>query len=119
MHALAYNKSNDKTTEMNSLTACMNKAVRLGYNQYFKVSSPCLYSEANKTYYMPNEVKVNNFYRFEGESDPADSAILYAIETKDGLKGILIDAYGIYADEDVSTFITRVQEVNKKVVGNN
>lgn len=119
MHSQAYHKSNDKTTDMNSLTACMQKVIRLGYDQSFKVSAPCICIEGKETYYTPEQVKVTNFYRFEGESDPGDSAILYAIETTDGVKGILIDAYGIYADENVSKFIRKVQDINKKVVGNN
>ena len=55
-----------------------------------------------------------DFFRFEGQSDPADSAIMYVIETTDGLKGILIDAYGAYADEHVNKFMAEVEEINKK-----
>ena len=39
-------------------------------------------------------------YRFEGESDPSDSSILYIIEANDGLKGYSIDAYGVYSNHD-------------------
>lgn len=37
-------------------------------------------------------------YRFEGDTDPADEAVVYAIESKAGLKGILVNAYGLYAN---------------------
>ena len=49
-----------------------------------------------------------------GESDPADSAIVYAIETKDGVKGILIDSYGAYRSDKISKFITEVENITKR-----
>ena len=41
-------------------------------------------------------------------------SILYAIETCDGQKGTLIDAYGSYSDEDTSAFMQDV-DIHKKV----
>jgi len=72
-----------------------------------------LCSSRNKVY-APGDVKVIDFFRFEGQSDPADNAILYVIETSDGVKGTLIDAYGTYADEHINKFMAEVEEINKK-----
>ena len=36
-------------------------------------------------------------YRFEGMSDPDDNAVVYALEAADGTKGVIVDAYGTYA----------------------
>ena len=44
-------------------------------------------------------------YRFEGMSDPDDNVVLYAIESNTGVKGLLVDAYGAYADEHKAAFI--------------
>ena len=55
-------------------------------------------------------------YRFEGQSDPADNAIMYVVETGDGVKGTLIDAYGAYADENVNKFMSEVEEISKKEI---
>lgn len=65
--------------------------------------------------YSPHEVKIINFYRFEGESDPADMSILYAIETIDGERGVLVDAYGPYASRVTGDFIVEVEKIHKKV----
>ena len=110
-----YNEANDKSTRMNTLTDCVNKVVKDGYTDSFKVTKQGLQSAAKDRYYTPEQVRVINFYRFEGESDPADNSILYVIETHDGLKGSLIDAYGPYADANVNKFMAEVEEVNKKV----
>ena len=99
---------------MNTLTACMNKAIKDGYTDNLKVTKQGLYSEVSDKTYTPSEVIIKDFYRFEGQSDPADSAILYVIETHDGLKGTLVDAYGTYADEYINKFMTSVEEISKK-----
>jgi hypothetical protein len=67
--------------------------------------------------YLPEEIQVVNFYRFEGESDPDDNAILYIIETVDGTKGTLVDSYGTYNDSRISNFMKNVETI-KKIVKN-
>ena len=42
-------------------------------------------------------------------------SILYAIETSDGRKGTLVDAYGMYSDDETGEFMNQV-EVSKKAV---
>ncbi|HEV3251772.1 MAG TPA: phosphoribosylpyrophosphate synthetase, partial [Puia sp.] len=46
----------------------------------------------------PSEFEITEMYRFEGNSDPADEAVVYAIESKHGQKGVLVNGYGISAD---------------------
>jgi hypothetical protein len=46
----------------------------------------------------PSDFAITDFYRFEGDSDPADEAIVYAIESKDGRKGLLVTGFGISAE---------------------
>jgi hypothetical protein len=46
----------------------------------------------------PSEFDIVEVHRFEGMSNPSDNSILYAIESKGGLKGTLVSAYGVYAD---------------------
>ena len=47
---------------------------------------------------LPSEFEITEVYRFEGNSDPADEAVVYAIESKQGLKGVLVNGFGISAD---------------------
>ena len=46
----------------------------------------------------PSEFEITEVHRFEGDSDPADEAVVYAIESKHGLKGVLVNGYGASAD---------------------
>jgi len=99
---------------MNTLTERVNNAMKNGYTDNLKVTKQGLYSSAKDKTYAPAEVRVIDFFRFEGQSDPADNAILYVIETTDGVKGTLIDAYGPYADAQINKFMSEVEEINKK-----
>ncbi|MGN6618830.1 MAG: hypothetical protein ACTHJ5_16770 [Ilyomonas sp.] len=48
--------------------------------------------------YKENEIKIIRTYRFEGNSDPADAAIIYLVATNDGIVGYSLDAYGVYSN---------------------
>lgn len=37
-------------------------------------------------------------HRFEGNTDPADEAVVYGIASLNGLKGVLVTGYGISAE---------------------
>jgi hypothetical protein len=115
MEDLNYKEANDKSTEMKTLTTCLQRAVKDGYTENFTVTKQGLCAADNCTY-SPEDVQVVDFFRFEGESDPADNTILYIIECK-GKKGTIVDAYGHYSDGLVSSFMTRVQEQHKKMAG--
>lgn len=100
---------------MKSLAACLNRMLHEGYSEGFMVTEQGLASPDSERHYRPEEIQVVNFYRFEGQSDPDDNAILYVIETNDGSKGTLIDAYGTYTDGRVGQFMKEVESIRKKV----
>ncbi|MER3498306.1 MAG: hypothetical protein C4308_06535 [Chitinophagaceae bacterium] len=100
--------------DLQSLTSCLNKAIKDGYTQNFKILEEGLQSLESEKIYQPGEVEIVNFYRFEGLSDPSDNAILYVIKTNDGSRGTLIDAYGMYADPNIDKFIQQVERIQKK-----
>ena len=103
--------------DMKTLASCINKLVQQGYTEDFKVAeNGRLLSLQHERMYKPQETEIVNFYRFEGASDPADNSILYVIETNDGIKGTLTDAYGSYSDPSVTKFIEEVQSITKKPV---
>lgn len=112
-----YDQSNDRPTFMTELEKVQDNLEKYGYTEQFRVEKGRLVGTNNKKKYKPAEVSAVNFYRFEGISDPDDMSILYAIETSDGTKGTLTDAYGRYSDEDTSEFMKQVDKVEKKTDG--
>ena len=49
--------------------------------------------------YPADDFEIVDLYRYEGASDPADEATVYALASKSGLKGILVSGYGYSSDE--------------------
>jgi len=106
-----------ENSEMKTLVASLNNLVQKGYTEDYKVNDTGLQALKTEKVYQPDQVKVVDFYRFEGTSDPADESILYAIETNDGSKGTLVDAYGPSSDTKVTAFMQKVKEISKKLPG--
>lgn len=112
--------ANDRTTYMTDMQKCMNRLESEGYTEQYRVESDRLVSvsdDDNNRRYKPEEITAVNFFRFEGISNPDDMSILYAIETSDGHKGTLVDAYGVYSDDQTGEFFQNV-EIHKKVSSN-
>ena len=106
---------NNSMPYMKSLAMCLNRMAQEGYTEDFKVTDQGIESLNNQRTYTPEQVQVVNFFRFEGMSDPDDNAVLYIIETEDGTRGTLIDAFGIYNDQRIGSFMKNVETVHKKV----
>jgi hypothetical protein len=101
--------------DMSTLVSCSNHLLKEGFTENFRPKHAGLEATSNGKIYVPSEVKIVSFYRFEGESDPADNSILYAIEANDGTKGLLVDAYGgPYVNQKVGKFIKEVEEIAKR-----
>ncbi len=111
-----YDEANDRLTFMTDLQKVQDNLEKYGYTEQFRVEKDKLVGMTSKKKYKSKDVKAVNFYRFEGITDPDDMSILYAIETCDGSKGTLTDAYGRYSDEDTGAFMKQV-EIAKKPEG--
>jgi hypothetical protein len=86
--------------EMTTLSEILDKLKKEGYTIDFNLTSNCLECADNSLQIHPEDFVVDKFYRFEGESDPGDEAIVYAISsTKHDLKGTLVNGYGPFADD--------------------
>jgi hypothetical protein len=79
-----------------------------GYTYDFDFSQACLHCNLISQKFQPEDLRITEYYRFEGISDPDDNTVVYAIESKQGVKGIMIDAYGAYADEHKAAFIKNI-----------
>ncbi|WP_316814590.1 phosphoribosylpyrophosphate synthetase [Pedobacter nyackensis] len=82
-----------------TLTAAVADLEARGYEYDFNLSSEYIECKAIDIKLMPEEFEIDEFYRFEGMTDPDDSSIIYAISSPVGnLRGVIIDAYGAYAE---------------------
>ncbi len=77
-----------------SLSLAISELQKEGYTEDFNLHADGLESKSAKAIWKAHELEVVKYYRFEGMTNPGDSSILYVIETNDGMKGLLVDAYG-------------------------
>ncbi len=79
-----------------TLSQAINKLkIEEGYEHDFNFMDEEIELKSKKEKFGVEEFEVDKVLRFEGMSNPDDNAILYAITTTNGRKGILIDGYGI------------------------
>ena len=57
--------------------------------------------------YKPTEIKIIKQNNFRSNPYSASGAVVYALETNDGYKGILINRCGIFADKAIDKFIQK------------
>lgn len=84
--------------DYNNLVDALQDLKARGYTNDFNLKSQCLECSALNLQLQPEDFKINEMYRFEGDSTPDDNSVLYALESIDGIKGVLVDAYGTYAE---------------------
>ncbi len=53
---------------------------------------------ANSSKYHKDDFEITEIYRYEGDTNPDEESTVYGIESKDGVKGILVTSYGMYID---------------------
>lgn len=98
---------------MDSLVTVLAEIENLGFTSQFEINGKTMVSLKTDNHYMPDQIKIVHFYRFEGESNPEDSSIMYAIETHDKEKGTLVDGYGIASDSATTDFMCKVNDIHK------
>ncbi|MBS1588661.1 MAG: phosphoribosylpyrophosphate synthetase [Bacteroidetes bacterium] len=93
-----------------TLAETINGLKKDGYTLDFNMHEECLICNGHDANLSPEEFEIDGTYRFEGQSDPDDSAIVYAISSaKYGIKGILVNGYGIYAEDYSSALIEKLK----------
>lgn len=82
-----------------TVTEAISDLQRRGYNHNFNIRKDCFFCDEKGVQLKAEEFIVDEVYRFEGDSDPGDENIVYAISSPHhDLKGILVSAYGMYAE---------------------
>ncbi|MDB5232738.1 MAG: phosphoribosylpyrophosphate synthetase [Chitinophagaceae bacterium] len=82
-----------------SVIEAINELRQRGFNTDFNLAFDVLKCSQTGIAFSPADFEIVEHYRFEGESDPEDEAVVYAIESKDKrTRGTLVTAYGMYSD---------------------
>jgi len=79
-----------------TVSEAVNDLKKRGFDVDFNLSENCIVCHDDK--FNADDFEITEVYRFEGNTDPSDEAVVYAIESKNGKKGVLVNGYGISAD---------------------
>jgi len=91
-----------------TVTEAMADLKARGYNLDFNLKETQIECSTIGRKLSPNEFDITEFYRFEGNTDPGDEMVVYAIESKDGLKGVLVNAFGVYSNTISNELIAKL-----------
>ena len=93
-----------------TVTEAVNGLRDRGYKLDLNLKENCLVCQEHK--FNIEDFEIVEVYRFEGNTDPADEAVVYAVESANGLKGVLVNGYGVSA-EAVSAEMARKLEIHR------
>jgi hypothetical protein len=79
-----------------TVTEAIKKLREKGFSEDFNLEENCIVCHPGR--FSADQFNVIEIYRYEGDSDPADEATVYGIESTSGLKGILVTGYGAATD---------------------
>ncbi|MGZ3754158.1 MAG: phosphoribosylpyrophosphate synthetase [Mucilaginibacter sp.] len=86
-----------------NLVDATNGLMQRGYTANLSLEGDTIDDKAQHIKMHADEFEIDEFYRFEGATNPADTSIVYAVSSpKYHLKGVLINAYGTYANTSAS-----------------
>lgn len=93
-----------------TVSQALTELKKQGYVEDFNLKDDCLECRNGQYRVFAEEFVVDDFFRFEGATDPADESIVYAISSpKHGIKGVLVAAYGIYSEPFTDQMMERLR----------
>lgn len=79
-----------------TVTEALSEFRKQGFTLDFNLDENCIVCNLDR--FSADEFEIVDMYRYEGDSDPADEAVVYAIQSYNGLKGVLVTGYGTSMD---------------------
>jgi len=96
-----------------TLSEAINDLTRRGYTLNFNINRDRIECVENKINLHPDEFEIDEVHRFQEMSDVGDENILYAISShKNKMKGLLVNAFGIYADTASAELAAKLEKQN-------
>jgi len=80
-----------------------------GFTANFEVADDGLRAVDSGKTFPAQQLTIVEHHRFEGASDPDDMSVVYGIEASDETRGVVVDAYGVYADPRLSELLKNVK----------
>jgi hypothetical protein len=103
-----------------TLTGMLTELRKEGYVEDLNLQQSALTYLNDQSKVFPEDLKIDKVFRFEGDSNPSDSSILYAISSDSNqLKGVLVNAFGIYSEPQTDELVRKLKIKNQAAKRNN
>lgn len=86
----------EPTYNYSTVSQAINSLKAKGFTLDFNLEQNCI--SGSHCRLSPEQFEIVEVFRYEGNSDPADEAVVYAIQSAEGHKGVLVTGYGISHD---------------------
>lgn len=94
---------------MSTLSQVLTKLREKGYVNDFELTKDGIFSKQTNELFHPEDLVIERYYRFEGDSSADDMSVLYGLISASGTMGIIIDAYGTYENIELGEFLSNVR----------
>lgn len=94
----------ERQTYYAPVSVALEKLREKGYTVDFNLRENCIVCGDMR--FDADDFEITEVYRYEGDTDPADEATVYGIQSSSGVKGVLVTGYGISTDS-MSTAMLR------------
>ena len=94
-----------------TVTQAVSGLAGRGYTLNFNLSGGHLSWIEEGIHLRPEEFNIDEVHRFEGDTDPGDEMVVYAISASSkGIKGILVNAFGVYSDQISDDLMAKLKQ---------
>ena len=91
-----------------TLGGAVEDLTRRGFTERFRAVGGRLRALSTGEIIETEDLLIREYHRFEGISDPDDMAIVYGVEASNGVRGTVVDAFGVYSDPALGALMARV-----------
>lgn len=107
----------EQKEHMQTILDALEQLKKQGYTNGFQYTERGMSSRDTNEIFGPEDLTIERVYRFEGESNPDDMAVLYKIRAASGTLGYFSDAYGAYGSYDaqeLAEFLKKVRRLDEE-----
>lgn len=98
----------EQSSHYDTVVNAINTLRQRGFTIDFNVEDDYILKGTSKM--DVNDIYIVDVYRYEGDTDPSDEAVVYALECSAGEKGILVTGYGASAvDGNAAALLSKLQ----------
>lgn len=95
--------------EFSTVAEALDSLADRGFVEELEPAGDRVRSRQTGITFASDEMMIVEVHRFEGHTDPQDMSVVYAIETKSGVRGVIVDAFGAYGSAEVGEALRMIR----------